>query len=87
MTGKTTIDILLARHFESFEELAAFVIAWDADFRQLNASRLPNSILQAQVDGVLVSLGRFGCHVAWTSAELRRERCEPSPFRTRGARR
>jgi AraC-like DNA-binding protein len=59
----TPFEVLLARRFESFEELASLAVAWDADFRQLDASRLPNAVLQAQVDGVLVSLGRFGCHV------------------------
>jgi len=59
----TALDVLLSRQFESFEELASLAVAWDADFRQLNASRFPHYIFQAQVDGVLVSLGRFGCHV------------------------
>lgn len=63
MTSKTTFDVFLARSFESFEELASIAVAWDTDFRQLSASLLPHYIFQAQVGGVLVSLGRFGCHV------------------------
>ena len=63
MASRTAFEILLARQFSSFEELSSLVAAWDADFRQLSESRLPHFVLQARVEGVLVSLGRFGCHV------------------------
>ena len=63
MPDNTNFELLLDRRFDSFEELAFLVAAWDADFRQLSASFQPHFILQAQVDGVLVSLGRFGCHL------------------------
>lgn len=74
MNSKTAFDILLARQFESFEELASHAVAWEADFRQLDASQLPHSILQAQVDGVLVCRGRFGCHVDQRGATPRKMR-------------
>ena len=74
MNSKTAFSLLLARQFESFEELASHAVAWDADFRQLDASRLPHSILQAQVDGVLVCHGRFGCHVDQRGATPRKMR-------------
>ena len=74
MNSKTSFDVFLARQFESFEQLASLVAAWDADFRQLNASRLPHYIFQAQVDGVLVSRGRFGCNVDQRGATPRKMR-------------
>lgn len=74
MASTTTFDVLLSRQFESFEELSSLAVAWDADFRQLDASHLPNVILQAQVDGVLVSRGRFGCHVDQRGATPRKMR-------------
>ncbi len=63
MTSKTTLDLLITRQFQSFEELAAITRQFDVDFRQLDASRHQHFVFQAQVDGVLVSMARFGCHV------------------------
>jgi AraC-like DNA-binding protein len=74
MISETNLEVLLAKQFDSFEELASLAVAWDADFRQLDASRLPHSILQAQVDGVLVCRGRFGCHVDQRGATPRGQR-------------
>jgi AraC-like DNA-binding protein len=56
-------ELLIAKQFDSFEELSALAQGWNTDFRQVAATRLPHFLLQAQVDGVLVSHARFGCHV------------------------
>ena len=56
-------ELLLAKQFDSFEELAAMAHGWKADFRQVSTACLPHFVLQAQIDGVLVSRARFGCHV------------------------
>lgn len=55
--------ILLSQSFESFEELAAMARAWDADFRQVGRSEMEHQVLQVKIDGLLMSRGRFGCHL------------------------
>ena len=56
-------ELLVAKQFDSFEELSALAQGWNTDFRQEAAARLPHFLLQGQFDGVLVSHARFGCHV------------------------
>jgi len=56
-------ELLVAKQFDSFEELSALAHGWNADFRQVAATCLPHFLLQAQIDGVLVSHAGFGCHV------------------------
>ena len=56
-------ELLLAKQFDSFEELSAMAHGWNADFRQVAATCLSHFVFQAQIGGVLVSRARFGCHV------------------------
>lgn len=55
--------VLIAQQFDSFEELADIAVGWDADFRQLNAESFRSDLFQAQFDSLLLTNGRFGCHV------------------------
>jgi len=57
------LQLLLDNQFDSFEELSVIARSWNVDFRQMGVTNLPNYVLQAQVDGVLISHARFGCHV------------------------
>jgi AraC family ethanolamine operon transcriptional activator len=57
------VHILLSQQFDDFEELADMAVSWDADFRQLSAEHFKPEVFQAQVDSILVSNARFGCHV------------------------
>jgi AraC-like DNA-binding protein len=63
VTGTLGNRLLLRRKFDSFEELAALARHWSADFRQLSGSETCHEVLQVVMDGVLMSRGRFGCHV------------------------
>ncbi len=55
--------VLVARQFDSFEELSEIAVGWDSDFRQLDAERFNSEILLAQIGSILLANGRFGCHV------------------------
>ena len=55
--------VLVDRQFDSFEELSEIAVGWDSDFRQLDAERFKSKVLLAQVGSILLSNGRFGCHV------------------------
>ena len=63
MNATSKPGMLLARRFDSFEELAHLAVAWDLDFRQLDSSRSASALSQAQLGSLLVSSARFGCHV------------------------
>ncbi len=61
--SESAFAVLLARQFNSFEEFSFMARSWDVDFRQLDASPLQPFLLQAQVEGLLISRAWFGCHV------------------------
>ncbi|MCP3668125.1 MAG: AraC family transcriptional regulator [Gammaproteobacteria bacterium] len=56
-------NVLTAKQFNSFEELAEIALGWNADFRQLSLETSNSKIFQARVGSMLVSNARFGCHV------------------------
>lgn len=37
--------------------------SWNADFRQISSSRGNHQVLQVMMDGMLMSRGKFGCHL------------------------
>jgi hypothetical protein len=77
--------LLISQSFNSFEELAVIAHSWNADFRQFSPSETDHQILQVMMDGILMSRGRFGCHLdqhGSTPADLRtfallEENCTP----------
>lgn len=54
-------QLLLSRSFSSFEELAAMVVAWDLDFRQISRSRCASDVIQIQVGETLFTHLTCGC--------------------------
>ena len=56
-------EILVDRNFDSFAELSVMGAGWGADFRQLNASHYPSEVFQCRISSILLTHGRFGCHV------------------------
>ena len=42
---------------------ADIAIAWNTDFRQLDAERYKPDMSQAQIGSILISGAHFGCHV------------------------
>jgi AraC family ethanolamine operon transcriptional activator len=63
MTSFPSNKLLISRTFDSFEELATIVRAWDTDFRQIRRSEDGHRLLQVLIDGLLMSRAQFGCHV------------------------
>lgn len=63
MTKTVENQILLCRSFDSFEELATLARQWNADFRQLSSPETGHQVVQVTIDGLLMSRGRFGCHL------------------------
>lgn len=57
------MNSFFAQRFDSFEELAAMVLAWDLDFRQLDRHRSASELSQTHLGSLLFSSARFGCHV------------------------
>ena len=55
--------VLLSKSFDSFEEIAMLARAWNADFRQVSSSHENHRVLQVVMDGMLMSRGKFGCHL------------------------
>lgn len=62
ITSSNAHRLLVSQQFESFEQLTEIAVAWDADFRQLNAENFRSEIFQAQAGPLLLSNARFGCH-------------------------
>jgi len=60
---RSPVQLLIAQQFDSFEELSALTVAWDAVFHQLDAERFKSDLFQALVGSILVSRARFGCAV------------------------
>ncbi len=56
-------SILIKQHFDSFEEFAELAVAWNADFRQLDAGHFKSDMFQAQIGATLISGARLGCNV------------------------
>ena len=63
MTRTLENQVLLSRSFDSFEELATLARQWKADFRQLSSPQAVHQVVQVMIDGLLMSRGRFGCHL------------------------
>lgn len=63
MAANENAAILVEQHFDSFEEFAELINAWNADFRQLDAEQYKSNIFQASVGDMLISSARLGCHV------------------------
>lgn len=63
ISSNVTYRQLLSQQFHSFEQLAEIAVAWDLDFRQLNAESFSSEIFQAQAGTLLLSNVRFGCHI------------------------
>ena len=61
---KTQPGLLIAARFESFEEFSDTAVGWDADFRQLDSEAFKPELIQLMASSILVSRGRFGCHVS-----------------------
>ena len=53
--------ILLSRQFTSFEELAAMLVAWNLDFRQLSKNHSDTTLEQVQAGNMLFSRLSSGC--------------------------
>lgn len=65
--------ILLSRRFKSFEELAALVVAWNLDFRQVSESSSDSCIEQIQAGNILfshLSCGCFATHAGETPKNM-----------------
>jgi AraC-like DNA-binding protein len=63
MIGTRDNQVLLCQRFGSFAELATLARQWNADFRQLSIAESDHLVVQVMIDGLLMSRGRFGCHL------------------------
>jgi AraC family ethanolamine operon transcriptional activator len=61
METQSSSVVLINKRFDSFEELAELVVAWDLDFRQMNAEHFKSDIFQAQLGSMLMSRAKYGC--------------------------
>ncbi|MCP4407126.1 MAG: helix-turn-helix domain-containing protein [Gammaproteobacteria bacterium] len=58
-----TAIVLVERKFDSFEEFSELAVAWNADFRQLDAECSKSNMFQAKIGALLLSSACLGCHV------------------------
>jgi len=68
MNMDSSPKLLLSHTFTSFEELAAMVVAWDIDFRQLSKNYTDTTVEQIRTGNILFTHLACGCYATHAGA-------------------